>query len=77
MSSISRSATYSEASGLKVIPVNEFFDSMLGDHVSKDNLHSQLLLNYFDGDPSNLRQTGRREHLAAASSEEVTGKAGR
>lgn len=33
----------------KVVPVNEYFDSALGDHVSKHSLHGQLITRYFSG----------------------------
>lgn len=33
----------------KVIPVNEFFDSQLGNHVSPLSLHGQLIKRYFNG----------------------------
>jgi hypothetical protein len=38
--------------GCKVIPVNEYFDSELGELVSPKSLHGQLLRDYFGGHPA-------------------------
>jgi len=41
-----------QSQGLKVIPVNEFFDSDLGDHVSPRSLHGQLINRFFGSYPA-------------------------
>ena len=43
-----------ESEGLKVIPVNEFFDSDLGDHVSSLSIHGQLIESFFSGHPESF-----------------------
>lgn len=40
--------------GMKVIPVNEYFDSELGDHVSPRSIHGQLIAQYFSGHPASF-----------------------
>ena len=40
------------ADGYKVIPVNEYFDSDLGEHVSNRSLHGQLIEKYLAGQSS-------------------------
>jgi hypothetical protein len=42
------------APGLRVVSVNEFFDSDLGDHVSPRSLHGQLLTRAFGGHPQSF-----------------------
>lgn len=39
-----------EESGLRVIPVNEFFDCELGEHVSPVTLHGQVIARLYGGD---------------------------
>ncbi len=43
--------------GIKVIPVNEFFDSELGKLVSENSLHGQLLVRYFQRDSQQFELT--------------------
>lgn len=37
-----------------VIPVNEYFDGKLGDHVSMNSIHGQFINNILDGDSENF-----------------------
>lgn len=43
--------------GLRLIPVNEFFDSKLGTHVSPRSLHGQLIEQEFAGNSSHFDRT--------------------
>jgi hypothetical protein len=43
-----------ESPGVKVVPVNEFFDSDLGDHVAHRSLHGQLISRLFSGHPASF-----------------------
>jgi hypothetical protein len=43
-----------ESSGLKIIPVNEFFDSELGDPVSPRSLHGRLIKRLFGSHPASF-----------------------
>lgn len=43
-----------KGNGIKVIPVNEFFDSEIGDHVSENSLHGMLILNQLNGKSANF-----------------------
>lgn len=45
-----------EAQGFKVIAVNEFFDSQLGQPVSRSSLHGQLIERKFEDHPEQLDQ---------------------
>jgi hypothetical protein len=38
------------AEGVIAVPVNEFFDSALGPHVSRRSIHGQAITHFFDGD---------------------------
>lgn len=38
-----------------IVGVNEFFDSRIGDVVSKSSVHGQLICNYFGGDEAKFR----------------------
>jgi hypothetical protein len=38
-----------DSQGYKVVPVNEFFDSQIGDHVSPLSIHGQLIERFFGG----------------------------
>ncbi len=38
--------------GNKVVPVNEFFDAELGDHVAPHSLHGQVITHLYGGDCS-------------------------
>ncbi len=42
--------------GHKIIAVNEYFDSQLGDHVSPNSLHGQCILRLFNGDRHRFEQ---------------------
>lgn len=64
------------AGGLRAIPVNEFFDSQLGDHVSPKSLHGQLLQGPFGGQPDVFdRQV--EGALAGVASDQVHRPSGR
>jgi hypothetical protein len=65
-----------KAPGCKVIPVNEYFDSELGDHVSARSLHGQLLRDYFGGHPASFNERVD-EDLKTQASEEVSRPTGR
>ena len=38
-----------EGKEVVVIPVNEYFDGLIGDHVSKSSLHGKFILKFLDG----------------------------
>ena len=44
-----------DAKGLVVIPVNEFFDSELGVHVSKTSIHGQFVIRVEDAEVNDLK----------------------
>ena len=48
-----------EGEGLKVIPVNEYFDCKLGDHVSEESLHGQFIKRVMKGDEEEWRKAVR------------------
>jgi hypothetical protein len=65
-----------EAQGLKVIPVNEFFDSELGEPVARRSLHGQLIERYFGSHPASFEALVDEE-LKDETSETITRKDGR
>lgn len=60
----------------KVISVNEFFDSDLGDHVSKRSLHGQFITRYFSGHPASFNALVEAE-LQGIPNEDVARRSGR
>lgn len=62
--------------GLKIIPVNDFFDCELGDLVSPRSLHGQLITRYFGGHPEAL-DARVREGLRSHQGTRVERAAGR
>lgn len=64
-----------KAPGMKVIPVNEFFDSQLGAPVSYLSLHGQLINHKFDNSPQNFDQQVSQD-LQAAQYQKVPRKFG-
>lgn len=62
--------------GVIVIPVNEYFDGQLGNHVSKKSLHGQFIKNLLDGQ-SQLFYRLISEDLESVQSETVPRKSGR
>lgn len=62
--------------GHRVIPVNEFFDSQLGDHVSTKSLHGQLIGKSFGGRPEGF-EAAVDESLRDVGFEVVERKSGR
>ena len=64
------------ADGVKVIPVNEYFDSELGDHVSHRSLHGQLVTRYFSGHPASFDSLVDSD-LASTKGEHVNRTTGR
>lgn len=62
--------------GVRVIPVNEFFDSELDEHVSKLTLHGQLISRVYGGDAKRFEADVDRL-LPSAQSEVVARTAGR
>ena len=65
-----------EGAGIAVIPVNEYFDGSLGDHVSKNSLHGTFIKDVLGGQ-SNAFVDLTRNALASVSAEEVTRKSGK
>jgi Domain of unknown function (DUF6430) len=62
--------------GIRVIPVNRFFDSELGELVSPNSLHGKLLTNKFRGNRQEF-DAAVAPHLAAKPSTEVPSKKGK
>lgn len=51
-----------QAKGIKVIPVNEYFDTHVGDGIiSPDSLHGQFIQRYFDGRENELNSKIREQ----------------
>ena len=65
-----------EDGSVVVIPVNEYFDGLLGDHVSENSLHGQFIKNVLGGQDSTFYDLTSKD-LESASSEEVHRKNGR
>ncbi len=65
-----------ESQGLKVIPVNEFFDSKLGQHVAPLSLHGQLINRHFGGHPASF-ETLVDEELKDETPEIITRTSGK
>ncbi len=63
-----------ESSGHRVIPVNEFFDSEVGEIVSADSLHGQLIRRHFDGREADF-DAAVAEALAGTDAQPVSGRA--
>lgn len=64
--------------GVVVIPVNEYFDGSLGDHVSENSLHGQFIKNMLGGQSATFCDlTARALEPASAMSEEVPRSSGR
>ncbi len=62
--------------GVRVIPVNEFFDAELGEHVSASTLHGQILARLYGGDAHRfIQDVGAK--LPAAQGVEVPRPDGR
>ena len=59
-----------------VIPVNEYFDGLLGDHVSENSLHGQFIKNVLGGQARAFYDL-TSEDLQTVSSEEVHRESGR
>ena len=62
--------------GHKVVPVNEFFDTELGDCVSDRSVHGQFIIGVYKGDSNSLDQH-LRSALANVTGEEVRRERGR
>ena len=65
-----------EDGSVVVIPVNEYFDGLLGDHVSETSLHGQFIKNVLGGQASTFFDLTSRD-LKSAPSEEVHRENGR
>ena len=65
-----------DTDGLRVIPVNEYFDSELGDHVSPHSLHGKLIERRFNGH-SALFDSLVDEDLAAVTRQRIARTSGR
>ena len=48
-----------DGEGVKFIPVNEYFDCKLGDHVSEESLHGQFIKRVMKGDEDEWRRAVR------------------
>jgi hypothetical protein len=60
----------------KIISVNEFFDSELGDHVSERSVHGQFIRRYFSGHPAPFNELVDAE-LRGLLSDEVSRTTGK
>jgi Domain of unknown function (DUF6430) len=60
----------------KIISVNEFFDSELGDHVSERSVHGQFIRRYFSGHPASFNELVDAE-LRGMPNDEVSRTTGR
>jgi len=65
-----------ESEGLKAIPVNEFFDSDLGNHVASLSIHGQLIERFFSGHSESFDKLVENE-LDGKPYESVKRKSGR
>ncbi len=65
-----------EDSNVVVIPVNEFFDGSLGDHVSENSLHGYFIKNFLGGQSTTFNRLTNRA-LASIESEDVQRSSGR
>ena len=65
-----------EDSDVVVIPVNEFFDGSLGDHVSDNSLHGYFIKNYLGGQSSTFNDI-TSEALGSIEPENVQRSSGR
>jgi hypothetical protein len=62
--------------GVIAVPVNEFFDSALGAHVSPRSVHGQVITQLFDGDSKKF-DAAADAALASVASETVQRESGR
>lgn len=65
-----------QVGGCKVIPVNEFFDCDLGDHVSKQSLHGIFIEKIYDGQAARFARDAD-EGLVGVTCETVNRASGR
>ena len=65
-----------ESVGVVVIPVNEYFDGSLGDHVSENSLHGTFIKNVLGGQSSTFFELTTKA-LEAVEAEEVQRTSGR
>ena len=63
-----------EGESVKVIPVNEYFDCKLGDHVSEESLHGQFIKRIMKGDEDEWRKAVRPGLDAMAPVERDVGR---
>lgn len=63
-------------SGHKVVAVNEFFDSQLGDHVARSSLHGQAIMRLFGSDSKKFEKAVD-SGMTADALEEVDRESGR
>lgn len=73
-----RSGNVFEGAGVIVIPVNEYFDGELGDHVSERSLHGQLVKNVLAGQAKTFAELTSRALMGVTPEERsVTRPSGR